>query len=172
MQGSGAARAVPITIDVEASGFGRGSYPIEIGIAFADGQEVSYLIRPARGWIHWDPEAERIHGISRMMLQDEGQSAVEVAALLNGSLAGSRVFSDAWSFDASWVARLFDAAGFSQHFRIDTVRSILTEEEIAVWQQARREMETEGGAQSHRAGDDARLLQLTVLRARQLAAGI
>ena len=52
---------------------------------------------------------------------------LEVAALLNAQLAGNRVYSDAWGFDAAWVARLFDAAGLSQHFRIDTVRNLIAE---------------------------------------------
>lgn len=160
---------VPITIDVEASGFGRGSYPIEVGLAFSDEDSESHLIRPARGWDHWDPEAEAVHGISRELLLREGASVVEVAALLNARLAGNRVYSDAWSFDTSWVARLFDAAGFSQHFRIDTIRSLLSEAEVQCWQEARRQVEAEAGGVRHRAGSDARLLQRTILRARELA---
>lgn len=161
--------AAPITLDVEASGFGRGSYPIEIGLAWADGSTTAYLIRPASDWTHWDPEAEAVHGISREQLLGEGRSVVEVAALLNGQLAGNRVFSDAWSFDTSWVARLFDAAGFSQHFRIDTVRNLLDETTVQCWQQAREEVLAESGPQLHRAAVDARLLQRSVLRARLLA---
>ncbi len=161
--------AVPITIDVEASGFGRGSYPIEVGLAFSDEETESHLIRPAAGWDHWDPAAEAVHGISREQLFREGASVVEVAALLNARLAGNRVYSDAWSFDTSWVARLFDAAGFSQHFRIDTIRSLLSEDEVMCWQEARRQVEAETGGIRHRAASDARLLQRTILRARELA---
>ncbi|HSG90117.1 MAG TPA: hypothetical protein VLA56_12970 [Pseudomonadales bacterium] len=164
------ADAVPITLDVEASGFGRGSYPIEIGIAFADGSTESFLIRPAPDWTHWDPTAEAVHRIPRSQLLAEGRSVLEVAALLNAQLSGNRVYSDAWSFDTSWVARLFDAAGFSQHFRIDTVRNLLAEGALQCWQPARAEVIAEEGPQQHRAAADARLLQLTVLRARALAA--
>ena len=42
-----------ITIDVEASGFGVGSYPIEVGVAFPDGGTQCYLIKPEHDWIHW-----------------------------------------------------------------------------------------------------------------------
>ena len=56
---------IPPIIDVEASGFGRGSYPIEVGFALEDREVQSYLIKPALGWDHWDPKAELIHGISR-----------------------------------------------------------------------------------------------------------
>lgn len=160
---------IPITIDVEASGFGRGSYPIEVGLAFPDEQTEAFLILPAPDWTHWDPEAEVVHGISREQLLREGRPIVEVAALLNARLAGNRVFSDAWSFDTSWVGRLFDVAGFSQHFRIDTIRSLLTEAEVRVWQRARSEVEAEAGEVRHRAAIDARLLQQTILRARELA---
>lgn len=160
---------VPIILDVEASGFGRGSFPIEVGLAFPDRQTESLLIRPQPDWTHWDPAAEAVHGISREMLRAEGRSVVEVAALLNARLGGNRVFSDAWSFDTSWVGRLFDAAGFSQHFRIDTVRSLLSEGEVALWQQARHEVEAEFGVAQHRAARDAWQLQQTILRARELA---
>lgn len=161
--------AAPITLDVEASGFGRGSYPIEIGLCFPDGSSVAYLVRPVEDWTHWDESAEAVHGIARARLLAEGRSVVEVAALLNGHLAGNRVFSDAWSFDASWVARLFDAAGFSQHFRIDTIRSLLDEAMLEVWQLARDEVLEEDGPVRHRAAVDASLLQRSLLRARELA---
>jgi DNA polymerase III, epsilon subunit and related 3''-5'' exonucleases len=165
------ARPLPIILDVEASGFGRGSYPIEIGLAFPDGSTESFLIHPAPGWSHWDPEAERVHGISRETLLVHGRNVVEVAALLNARLAGNRAYSDAWNFDSSWVARLFDTAGFPQHFRLDTVRTLLDETEVEAWAEAKRRVRSEHGEVVHRAGADARLLQLTVREAWCLAAG-
>jgi len=165
------AEPLPITLDVEASGFGRGSYPIEIGLAFPDGSVEAFLIHPAPDWWHWDEGAQRVHGITREDLLVAGRNVVEVGALLNARLAGNRVYSDAWSFDSSWVARLFDAAGFPQHFRIDTIRSLLDEPALRYWAQAQREVFEEFGPQVHRAGPDARLLQRRVLRARQLAEG-
>ncbi len=158
-------RALPIILDVEASGFGRGSYPIEIGLAFPDGATEAYLIHPAPDWSHWDPEAERVHGIDRQELLVHGRSVVEVAALLDARLAGNCVYSDGWSFDASWVARLFDSAGFAQNFRIDTIRMLLNEDEIAAWQRAREAVDAVHGPMVHRAAPDARRLQLTVLHA-------
>ena len=49
--------SVPPIIDLEASGFGRGSYPIEVGYALEDRQTVSYLVKPASDWQHWSEEA-------------------------------------------------------------------------------------------------------------------
>jgi len=158
-------RALPIILDVEASGFGRGSYPIEIGLAFPDGSTESYLIHPAPDWSHWDPDAESVHGINRQELLVHGRNVVEVAAMLNARLAGNTAYSDAWSFDASWVARLFDSAGFAQNFRIDTIRALLDEAEIGAWQAAREEVDATHGPVVHRAAPDARRLQLTVLHA-------
>ncbi len=162
--------SAPITLDVEASGFGRGSYPIEIGVAFPDQQVESYLIRPVPEWTHWDPAAEAVHGIAREQLLAEGRSVHEVAALLNARLAGNRAYSDAWSFDTSWIARLFDASGISQHFRVDTVRNLLDESEVELWQQARERVAQRLGPTEHRAAGDARRLQLTVLEVWRLAA--
>ena len=65
---------LPTVLDIEASGFGRGSYPIEVGIARADGSCCAFLIQPLDEWVHWDPKAELLHGISRERLMKEGQS--------------------------------------------------------------------------------------------------
>jgi hypothetical protein len=50
---------VPAVLDVEASGFGAGSYPIEIGYIASDGTSYCTLIRPAPSWTHWDPGQKR-----------------------------------------------------------------------------------------------------------------
>ena len=49
----------PTIIDVEASGFGPYSYPIEIGVALDNGDKYCTLILPAPAWTHWDEEAEK-----------------------------------------------------------------------------------------------------------------
>ena len=49
----------PLIIDVEASGFGGASYPIEIGVALDDGHKYCALILPEPEWTHWDAAAER-----------------------------------------------------------------------------------------------------------------
>ncbi|MGB1090640.1 MAG: hypothetical protein ACPGYX_00850, partial [Oceanobacter sp.] len=99
-------RKVPPIIDLEASGFGSGSYPIEIGYALEDLVPHTYLVRPAPGWDHWSDDAEKIHGISRDLLLQEGISPREIAIRLNDSLHSKTLYSDAWSFDSSWLGRL------------------------------------------------------------------
>ena len=73
---------LPTVIDVEATGFGAGSYPIEVGVAFPDGGTWCGLIRPELGWSHWDPEAEAVHHISRDILATHGKAARDVALQL------------------------------------------------------------------------------------------
>jgi hypothetical protein len=51
---------VPPILDVEASGFGRGSYPVEVGYVLDDGDSQCMLVRPASDWNHWSPAAERL----------------------------------------------------------------------------------------------------------------
>ena len=46
----------PYIIDVEASGFGNGSYPIEVGVVLNNGEKFCTLIVPAANWTHWDEE--------------------------------------------------------------------------------------------------------------------
>src|SRR5918995_1171108 len=84
----------PTIIDLEASGFGTGSYPIEVGFVLADGSTQCMLIKPDEGWTHWDSKAEAVHGITRATLQAHGKSPLEVASQLNRSLARQTVYSD------------------------------------------------------------------------------
>lgn len=98
-------------IDVEASGLGPDSYPIEI--AAYDGENLSYsvLINPetAEGWDHWDFIAEEeIHGISLEHLAEHGEDAFLTVIRMNKVLEGQVVYSDAVDSDGFWVRRLFD----------------------------------------------------------------
>ena len=51
---------VPAFIDVEASGFGRHSYPIEVGVVLPDRESHCFIISPPTHWSYWDPEAEAV----------------------------------------------------------------------------------------------------------------
>jgi|AntDeeMinimDraft_4_1070355.scaffolds.fasta_scaffold00079_49 hypothetical protein len=102
-------------LDIEASGLGPESYPIEIAWCSLDGEQSwSVLINPdtAGDWEDWDEHAEEaIHGISRDLLRREGRDVVTVARELEERLGGEEVFSDAVSFDGFWLRRLFEAVG-------------------------------------------------------------
>jgi hypothetical protein len=161
---------LPIIIDVEASGFGRDSYPIEIGLVLPDGTPHCFLIHPERAWTAWDAEAEVVHGISRDTLLRIGRPALDVAWRLNGLLRGKTVYSDAWSFDLSWIGKLYEAVHQVQEFRIAALRELLNERELAAWDQTRQQVSRELDLQRHRASGDARVLRETLARVWSLAA--
>jgi hypothetical protein len=158
----------PAVIDVEASGFGRDSYPIEVGLALPDGRCWCSLIKPLPPWRHWDASAEQVHQIERATLLDHGRDAVLVARELNRLLRGQTVYSDGWAHDYTWLARLYDAVGETPSFRVDTLRSLLSDEEAAVWHATKQEIANEVRLERHRASSDAKLLQLTLLQVRTL----
>lgn len=160
----------PIVIDVEASGFGRGSYPIEIGIALADATRHCFLITPARDWRHWDPTAEAVHGISRDLLLRHGRPLDEVAWHLNQLLRRRTAYSDAWSFDMSWLGKLYDAANMQQTFRIADLAELIDDRQRAMWHDTKRMVSDTLGLQRHRASGDARVLQETLRLLAQRAA--
>lgn len=164
------AAAVPTILDLEASGFGRHSYPIEVGYVLPDGGSFCTLIRPAPGWTHWDPAAEQVHGIQRDTLARHGRSVAEVAGLLNQALAGQVVYSDGWAHDYPWMHALFAAAGLQPRFRLESLRSLLSEAEAEAWDQAMRSVRQESSAPRHRASQDARVLQQTLNRLRRASA--
>ena len=157
----------PVILDIEASGFGRGSYPIEIGFIEPEGGAFCALILPEPDWLHWDASAEALHGISRDLLQRCGKSPAWVATEMNTRLAGQVVYCDAWGYDYPWLSRLFDAVGLVPSFRLADLRSLLTEDDQARWQPALEQVRAELQLRRHRASSDAKVLQLTLMRVKQ-----
>lgn len=155
---------LPAVLDIEASGLGRQSYPIEVGCILPDGKTFCSLIRPEPEWLHWDPEAEKLHRISRELTVKAGRSACDVAHLLNGHLRGLTVYSDGWANDFTWIAALFEAVELSPYFKLENLRSLLSEDEAACWHDVKQQVANELGLQRHRASSDARVLQRTLQR--------
>jgi hypothetical protein len=156
--------AAPTVIDFEASGFGRGSYPIEVGFVLPDGSGDCMLIRPLDAWQHWDPAAEALHHITRDLLTRYGQPVADVVERLERQLHGRTVYSDGWGNDYSWLSALYDAVGRTPGFHLDSLQKLLTPTELDRWDEARAAIAEGAPSERHRASADARLLQSTVMR--------
>lgn len=161
--GARACRDVPAVLDVEASGFGRQSYPIEIGFVLPDGRAHCRLVAPVAGWTHWDAAAERTHGIARDLLLRHGHPVVEVADWLNAHLAGLTVYCDGWAHDYAWLHTLFEAAGRRPSFRLDHLLARIAPERLPQWHDAQVAARARLGIDRHRASSDARVLQVAWL---------
>ena len=155
---------IPCVIDIEASGFGRNSYPIEVGYVLPDGRSRCTLIRPADGWTHWDMAAEQVHGISRTALLSHGKTVFDVARLLNDDLAGMTAYCDGWAHDYAWLGALYEAAGLSPSFKLESVNRLLGDTQLSQLDDARRGALAEMGLTRHRASNDAKALQLALSR--------
>jgi len=155
---------LPTIIDIEASGFGRHSYPIEVGVVLPDRQCLCYLIRPATHWTHWDRKAEAIHGISRQLLLERGEPPEQVAERLNRLLEGRKVYTDAWAHDISWIGKLYELTGITQRFSLESLRRLITEAQIALWNPTKAAVIAELKLTRHRASTDAMILQETYRR--------
>lgn len=160
---------IPTILDVEASGFGRGSYPIEIGFATPDFETRNFLVRPVPEWQHWSEQAEAVHGIDRWVLHRHGRPVEEVADALNEALGGRTVYCDAWGFDVAWIARLYAAAERLQRFRIETIFMLLDEAQYEAWNDTCDAVSAELDLARHRASSDARIQQLAYLRLKGMA---
>ncbi|MFH1982882.1 MAG: hypothetical protein ABIL58_13650 [Pseudomonadota bacterium] len=154
----------PTIIDVEASGFGPGGYPIEIGLALSDGARFSCLILPLPEWEFWDPEAEKVHHLSRDILNRHGKPAAAVAAKLNMLLEERTVYSDGWVVDKPWVDLLYYAAGVRLRYTVSPLERILTEPQMALWHHTQQQVIGELNLQRHRASTDAMIIQETYQR--------
>ena len=151
----------PAFIDFEASSLDLiASYPIEVGICMPDGQLHSWLIQPHVLWLDWSESAERIHGISRDRLRQEGRPISEVANTLNDLLKG-QVFCDAWTFDSFWLHRLFKTANIRPKFQLESISMLLDAQQIQHWSEFRRAVIGKLGLPVHRAANDALILHKT-----------
>lgn len=151
----------PNIIDIEASGFGGDSYPIEVGLVLSNGQKFCSLIVPFDGWVHWNNEAEKIHHISRKKLQVYGKPVSQVAKELNKLLKGMTLYSDGWVVDKPWLIRLFYASKVEMEFSVSPIEMILSEAQMAVWDEVKNKVITKYDIQRHRASNDAWVIQET-----------
>jgi len=157
----------PPIIDVEASGFGQGSYPIEVGFALESGKTYCTLIKPLHDWTHWDERAAALHGINKDLLNQRGQDIIQVAEILNFHLKDKIVYTDGWGVDSSWLALLFDQARVAQHFKLETLNAILSDKQKNHWDNTKYQVIKDLGVCRHRASSDARVIQETFKRTKQ-----
>lgn len=155
-----------LILDLEASGLGRDSWPIEVGIAWVEAGEVrswSSLIRPEPDWDPdaWDPVSEEIHGVPMSALQ-AAPPAWTVAEELLRRIAGRPVYSDAPDFDLKWVRRLLDASPAEAGIRVldfDMAVTAVCGAVGADWAYERLER----SRTPHRAGPDAARMMGAIL---------
>lgn len=146
-------------IDIEASGLGSHSYPIEIGLMLANGQQYQALLLPLADWTYWDAEAERIHGISRERLLAEGKSIQQVCQEVNNLCAGQTLYSDCWVYDNVWLNSLYARAGVVQSFTCSPIESLLNERQCQRYVMCKSAVQQHLGLRQHRALNDAKIIQ-------------
>ncbi|HEX7028516.1 MAG TPA: hypothetical protein VF268_14845 [Gammaproteobacteria bacterium] len=154
----------PVVIDVEASGFSPGSYPIEVGVVLEDGGGYCVLVKPEPEWTYWEPIAERRHGLTRELLLRCGLPVTTVAHQLNTLLEGMTVYTEAIGNDAVWLDLLFYRAGLPRLFKLENLCALLPEDRLPLWDHAKREIIEALNVSRRRASADARILQLAAER--------
>jgi len=157
----------PALIDFEASclpEYGQ-SYPIEVAVARIDGRSRAWLIKPSPKWEYWDwsEEAEKLHGISREMLQKNGQAPEVVLAEMAQFVSDCNVYADA-DLDEYWLETLCMAAGqnrvpFPVRYLGEFIkkRGYTRPQVVAALEAARQKLPKE-----HLAREDAKRLALVV----------
>ncbi|SFQ21652.1 3'-5' exonuclease [Tranquillimonas alkanivorans] len=98
-------------IDFEASSLYQGSWPIEVGLAWIEGDSIkswSSLICPADSWsmLYWSPESARVHNIPLEWLYG-APSAERVAQDMLSVIGDRTLISDAPA-DQVWLSRLLE----------------------------------------------------------------
>lgn len=156
----------PTVLDFEASGFASDSYPIEVGVVTYEGERYCSLIEPQAYWHHWDDDAEAIHGITRIQLHKMGHTVRQVCERLNALLTGQQVYSDAWVWDQRWLITLYDAARLQPSFTFSPIESIVTEEQLMIWDEEKVRVFSAMDSVRHRASSDAYAIQQTYLNTR------
>lgn len=155
-------------IDIEASGLGFDSYPIDIAVLIGS-KSKSWLIKPEPMWNHWDVTAENLHGITREQLDEEGLVAIEVLNKLIEFVDESNgvLYSDAAYWDADWIDTLFFALKQKRYFHIESIYELLDQQQSIVFDKNKMMLSKSGKYRHHRAEEDVNMIleayQLTVL---------
>lgn len=159
----------PSIIDVESSGLGSKSYPIEVGVALSSGELYCSLILPAPSWTTWDRTSEMIHGISRQVVLSRGHPIGDVTRDLNRLLENRTVYTDGWVVDQRWISQLYYEASIPQLFSVSSLENILSEGQMKIWHETKKRVIAELGLNRHRASADAMVIQETYTRTFKLA---
>ncbi len=150
-----------VTIDFEASGLGRLTYPIEIALCEWKGPG-----SPARTWHSliaitddwsrrgvWNETSQIIHGISRDALTNAPCARHVMRAANRFAPLGTLAFCDGGGHDSYWLERLAHAAEIAPRFMLGSMSTIVgamsTSQREAFLRQ-REERQT-----AHRAAPDA-----------------
>ena len=158
---------IPNIIDLEASSLSSDSYPIEVGVVLHTGERYCALIMPDESWQDWDLEAEKVHQITKDVLQKYGKPVDKVVDELNALLGNQTVYSDGWVVDDSWVKKLFYTAHKSPTFTVSTLELILTEDQMGIWHETKNKLLKGHEKERHRASFDAALIQKTFIKTRK-----
>ena len=145
-------------IDIEASGFGLSSYPIEIGLVLANGATYCALVKPHASWTHWDRGAAKVHGISLSELKENGKAIADICQDLNTLCDGQILYTDCWAHDYHWLSKLYTAAGVHCSFRLSPIEYLLSEPQMQSWSQRKKDYAKEANIKTHRALNDALII--------------
>lgn len=157
---------LPVAVlDYEASSLSDNSYPIEAGWAIITSDlsvsSGSILIRPHRRWADWSRTSERIHGLSREALIEEGidcRTVAERLGTLFGELPGPVLSADP-DYESFWSDRLYKAVGIERSWLVGSLNAVLAVElgRLDADQQAAIGR-TLAAPRPHRAEPDSKLL--------------
>lgn len=150
-----------VFLDVEASGLGGDSYPVEVGwVTDDEAPPGSLLVRPHESWTFWSGVAQAMHGLTREILEREGLPVAAVCDRVEAACAGRLVVSDAHAFDDWWLRRLYGAAGRSKAWQVGNVEllygGLAAQAELGAHEAAGALIAAERAyPHPHRAGPDA-----------------
>jgi len=164
-------KTTPTILDIEASGFGFDSFPVEVGLVRSDGGRYCSLIRPEKDWSHWSAEAESLHNLNRDLLEEKGKAVNLVCEEINDFLNGETCYSDAWVQDKAWLNKLFFSAKVDMRFTLSPLESLMSEAQHDIWDEQKRRTIQDLELNRHRASTDAYIIQRTFMESKILTEG-
>lgn len=146
-------------IDFQTCGSSPSSYPIEIAVVLFNGTIYHSLIKPPSNWHYWSMKSEKIHGISREMLENCGKSFNDVCVDLNEVCGGHTIFCDRWEHDSMCLKKLYAAADLSPSFKLSPIGHLLDEADLNTWHKDKSKWAAKEGMDLNRAMSNAYLIK-------------
>lgn len=151
---------LPAILFVAPASYPRVRAPLEIGIAYANGERYSCVVKPDAAWLS---DGQRAHAASPddlALISDCGLAVEDVATRLNASLYGETLYSDAWGLDAMLLERLYHASGMRPAFELEPLSDLLSATQRTDWAMTKLSICDALGDVRPRASIDALVVQL------------
>jgi hypothetical protein len=114
----------PRFLVLESSSYEEDAYPIAAAWSIASGELKAILIRPEDEWQQWDSTNEDSHGITRQMIEMQGESVLDVLREMSEDFDKQPVFVTEPYLYEKWLDTMYQSYDSELPFELVSVEEM------------------------------------------------